>query len=155
MPHRLTLCLESKTQYLSWLADINAFGQGQSHWICAMVERARSSTQDFSAAKELQKVREENNKLRIENQLLLTSLQKEKSKNFKLQVRPATIGEGEKLNVAPILRQGGHWSQRQLMESLQIDPVDIEALQIVRRQLEVLQDAGFIEDTGSGWRWIK
>jgi hypothetical protein len=153
MPPRITLTLQSDEQRHKWFEEINAYGQGMSHWICAMVERGRSSPRDFNAARELQKVREECNKLRIKNQLLLTSLQKERSESFKLRARPSL--EGEKLNVAPILRQGGHWSQRQLMEALQIDPVDIEALQIVRRQLEVLQDAGFVEETGSGWRWKK
>lgn len=58
------------------------------------------------------------------------------------------------MSVAAILRQGGHWTQRQLLEALGVDPTDYEAMQIVRKQLDVLVDAEFIAETAKGWRWI-
>ena len=148
---RLTLTLESDEQYHRWLDEINAVGEGQSRWICAMVEHALANPQDFGTALELQRLREEINELKAEKKLLEVALQKERSEIFKLKAQP-TSGE-TKLNIAAILMQGGHWSQRELLEALQIDPVDIDALQIVRRQLDLLQDAGFVEDTGRGWKW--
>lgn len=149
---RLTLTLESDEQYIHWLEEINKAVNGQSKWICAMVERSLENPKDFSAAKEIQNLREENNKLKAEKEMLEIALEKERSLVFKLQAK--SIGD-QKLNVAEVLRRGGHWNQRELMEALHINPTDMEAMQIVRKQLEILDDSGFIEEKSKGWRWVK
>jgi hypothetical protein len=150
---RITLTLENDEQYTRWLAEVNKAGHGQSKWICAMVERSLENPQDFSAAQEIQNLREEINKLKTEKELFLTALQKERSERFKLESRPKL--EGQSLSVAKILRHGGHWTQRQLLEALGIDPVDVEAMQIVRQQLETLVDAGFVRESLGSWRWME
>lgn len=143
MPPRVTLTLESDKQYKEWLAEILASGHGQSRWIRGMVELGRSSPRDHSISLELQRVREERNKLALENELLLNSLQKERAESFKLRSARRTMDEDERLDVAPLLKQGGRWTHRQ------------NVIKIIGKQLDVLKRAGFVEENGSGWRWKK
>jgi hypothetical protein len=150
---RITLTLENDEQYTRWLAEVNKAGHGQSKWICAMVERALENPKDFGAAQEIQNLREEINKLKTEKELLLTALQKERSERFKLESRPKL--EGQSLSVAKILRRGGNWTQREILEALRVDPVDVEAMQIVRHQLETLVDAGFVMEKLGNWSWTE
>lgn len=42
-----------------------------------------------------------------------------------------------------------------LMRSLSISPQDMEALKVLKGQLEALQGFGLLQETPMGWRWIK
>lgn len=151
---RITLTLDSDEQYKRWLEELNKAGHGQSRWICSMVDRSLENPHDFSAALEIQELREENNELKERIKLLEMALEKERSEKFKLEHQPRE-GPAKKNVVAEILRRGGSWTQRQLLEAIGVDPVDMEAMQVIRHQLNLLVDAGFVEEFIGGWRWIQ
>jgi len=52
------------------------------------------------------------------------------------------------------LKSGGSWPPREILAELQVDQRDADAIQIVTRQLHVLQDLGLAQEGIRGWRWI-
>jgi hypothetical protein len=42
-----------------------------------------------------------------------------------------------------------------ILKELGVDPHDTEAVKLVNNQLESLRRFGLVEETGTGWRWIK
>lgn len=54
-----------------------------------------------------------------------------------------------------ILKSGGTWSSRELLNALGIDPNDIDAIELVTNQLYLLLDLNLVRETSTGWRWIQ
>ena len=53
-----------------------------------------------------------------------------------------------------LLRKGGSYTQEQILEYLNIDPLDTDLVKAISRQLETLEGYGLVEYRGRGWRWI-
>lgn len=54
-----------------------------------------------------------------------------------------------------IIRNGGSWRSRDLLAELGINSSDADAIEIVVRQLQAMQDAGLVSETARGWKWTK
>jgi oligoendopeptidase F len=52
------------------------------------------------------------------------------------------------------LKSGGLWSSKDLLKELGVDYNNIEAIEIIQKQLEMLVDFELIEETSRGWRWL-
>jgi len=53
------------------------------------------------------------------------------------------------------LRRGKALEGYSILKELGIDPADTEAVKLVNNQLDSLRRFGLVEETASGWRWIK
>jgi len=132
-----------------------------SKYILEMARRGQEDRLEISKnlAEELGKLRDENNRLRDENKLLLMLREKNETELFKLKnslFLPENF-QGERTfapELRDILKQGGYWTGHELLKALKIDPKDSEAVQIVQRQLRLLQDYKIVLEEARGWRWI-
>ena len=82
-----------------------------------------------------------------------------KTENFKLRnklfamEKPEGIGQFDK-ELLDLLRQKRTWPNRALLDELGVDSSNIEAIQIITRQLQTLQDLSLVKESAQGWRWI-
>jgi hypothetical protein len=53
------------------------------------------------------------------------------------------------------LKKGRAYSGQDILKSLNVDPKDSEAVRIVHRQLQILQDFKLITEGANGWRWVE
>jgi hypothetical protein len=132
-----------------------------SSWIFAIVEanRAALSDQAIDADKDLQTLREENRRLRREPESMTREHERQKAELFRLQneifLKDRLAGCGEfDPRLVTTLKSGGSWPSREILAELQVDQRDADAIQIVTRQLHVLQDLGLAQEGIRGWRWI-
>jgi hypothetical protein len=133
------------------------------NYIIEMVEKSRhldNSNQRPDLSKELSDLKEENAKLRNEMRIKELILQKYESELYKLRHEAFSDQDpqgqrkyDEKLVV--IFRRGRTISESEIYSELGIDPHDSEAVKLVSNQLKGLIRYGLIEETSSGWRWIK
>ncbi|MCJ7443960.1 MAG: hypothetical protein MUO26_05435 [Methanotrichaceae archaeon] len=133
-----------------------------SKWIYETIE-AKLAEQDSKLKddiiRDLSKLKEDNQKLKDELRLKSLALEKCQTDLFKLRhdvflhpQQPGIIRYSEEL--VELLKSGGAWSGSEIMKSLHIDPKDSDAIKIVRKQLQELQDFGLIKEEARGWRWI-
>jgi hypothetical protein len=132
-----------------------------SSWIFATVEanRAALSDQAIDTDKDLQTIREENRRLRRELESMTREHERQKAELFRLQneifLKDRLAGCGEfDPRLVTTLKSGGSWPPREILAELQVDQRDADAIQIVTRQLHVLQDLGLAQEGIRGWRWI-
>jgi hypothetical protein len=59
------------------------------------------------------------------------------------------------LRIIEALRNGGTWSDRELLKELEVDPRDVDAIKLVTIQLQHLQDYNLVEESPYGWKWKK
>jgi hypothetical protein len=134
-----------------------------SKWIYETVELHLDEEQPNSRLDvigELAQLREDKNKLRDELKLKSLLIEKYETELFKLRHnafdQPELIGKFKfNSDLVDIIRQGGVWSDQDLLKSMHIDQNDIDAMKILSRQLEELQAFGLVESGSRGWRWIK
>jgi len=132
-----------------------------SSWIFATVEanRAALSDQAIDTDQDMQTLREENRRLRRELESMTREHERQKAELFKLQneifLKDRLAGCGEfDPRLVTTLKSGGSWPPREILAELQVDQKDADAIQIVTRQLHVLQDLGLAQEGIRGWRWI-
>ena len=133
-----------------------------SSWIFSAVEANRAGQGDpsINVDQDLQTLREENRRLRRELEGVTKDREQQRAALFKLKneifLKDQLVGVGEfDERLVNALRSGGSWPPREILAELQIDQRDADAIQIVTRQLQVLQDLGLVQDSPRGWRWIK
>ena len=54
-----------------------------------------------------------------------------------------------------ILKRGKPIDGYSILKELGIDPRETEAVKLVNNQLESLRRFGLVDETASGWRWIR
>lgn len=143
-----------------WQSCAKASRSTLSAWIFETVEAsldgATEPAQEINAQKA--SLQEENRALRRDLEKsdarlkeLETEIFKLRNEVFQQQLKGAGVFDPK---VASILRVGGVWSNRELLKELAVDPHDIEAIEIVTRQLQALQDLGIVTESAKGWRWV-
>lgn len=104
-------------------------------------------------------LRDQNRKLRRELESAKAELERQRTELFKLRnealLQPMPQGVIQ-LNerLVDILKRGGTWSSNGLLKELDINPNDVEAIQIVTHQLQMLQDFNLVIEGARGWKWI-
>ena len=130
-------------------------------YIFEMVERGRQEAQPRTdLIKEISDLREENQKQREEIKLKSLVLEKYETELFKFRhesfLQPEFQGTQQFSEaLVNLLKKGRAYSGQDILKSLNVDPKDSEAVRIVHRQLQILQDFKLIEEGVTGWRWIK
>ena len=132
-----------------------------NRWVFSMVElQITMENQDLEEIN-TQKIslQSENLKLRRDKERIEAMAEDLKTENFKLRNKlfameqPVGIGEFDK-DLLNLLRQKRTWSNRALLEELGVDSANIEAIQILTKQLQTLQDLQLVKESAQGWRWI-
>lgn len=131
-------------------------------WIYSMVEAHLVEENEDSQAATDQKIsmQTENRQLRRELQKSEVMISNLETEVFKLRNQlfsaptPTGLGEiGKKL--LSVLRSGGTRSNREILQDLDVDANDIEAIGIVTKQLQTLQDLELVKESAQGWRWMR
>lgn len=144
----------------SFLEAAKAHGMALSKYIVEMARRGQESEENRPrpvAAQDLDSLREEIRKLRDENKLLSMLREKNETELFKLrnEVFLQPHGEGElDSELMDLLRSGGTHDGKEILSVLHISPADSKAMQIIYRQLTMLQSMGMVREEARGWRWI-
>ena len=152
----------SKEKLEEWRADSKKFGTSLNNYIGEMVERGRRSDEGESRAqisKELSDLKEENRKLREELKLKSLLLERQETELYKLRFQ--SFGNVEEAGtramdaeLVKILKRGHALNGHEILNELNIDPRDSEAVKLVRNQLETLQRYGLAKETQRGWQWL-
>ena len=145
----------------NWKELAKAAGISLNKYIFEMVERGRQEAQPRTdLIKEISDLREENQKQREEIKLKSLVLEKYETELFKFRhesfLQPEFQGTQQFSEaLVNLLKKGRAYSGQDILKSLNVDPKDSEAVRIVHRQLQILQDFKLIEEGVTGWRWIK
>lgn len=132
-----------------------------SSWIFETVERVMDDSgepiQDI--AKERSSLQDENRKLRRDLENATTLMEAYKTEAFNLRneifLQKDLRGRGQfDDRLVAVLRRGGVWRSRDLLKELDVDAKDVDAIQIVVKQLQTLQDIGIVQEGSNGWRWV-
>jgi translation initiation factor 2B subunit (eIF-2B alpha/beta/delta family) len=108
--------------------------------------------------KRLRDAEEELKKLRNENRLLkkLAENLDNELRHYRAQPFLEESFEGVRKfdkDLIELLRKGRSYTQEQILAHLNIDPLDIDLVKGISRQLEALEGYGLVEYKGRGWRW--
>lgn len=130
-------------------------------WIYSMVEArlVEESEDALAAADQKISLQAENRQLRRELQNSEARISDLETEIFKLRNQlfsspmPTKLGDIDKKLMAA-LRSGGTWANREILQELGVDANDIEAIEIVTKQLQSLQDLKLVKESARGWRWI-
>lgn len=158
---RLEVYFSTEMQLQRWRDAAKTSGEPLSRWVTGVVE-AHLDQDDVPAqdiARDQEALRDTNRKLKRDLENAIAEIERLKTEVFKLRheviLQPSPKGLvplNEKL--IETLKGGGLWSSRDLLKELGVDYNNIEAIQILQRQLEMLVDFELIEETSRGWRWL-
>ena len=145
----------------NWKELAKAAGISLNKYIFEMVERGRVEAEPRTdLIKEISDLREENQKQREEIKLKSLVLEKYETELFKFRhesfLQPEFQGTQQFSEaLVNLLKKGRTYSGQEILKGLNIDPKDSEAVRIVQRQLQILQDFKLIEEGVNGWRWVE
>jgi hypothetical protein len=160
----INVYLPSEAAKQQWEEDAKEAGIPLSRFVFEAVEAFRASKKETPRAdfvKELAETKEELQKLRSElklKNLLLEKLEGEVYKARYDSFKEVEMGEGTRRHdedLIKVLRRRKSLEGYTILKELGIDPRDTEAVKLVNNQLESLRRFGLVEETGTGWRWIK
>jgi len=156
--------LPSEEAKRAWEEEAKKAGLPMSKFVFEAVESFRAAkveTPKFEIVKELADAKEEVQKLRSELKMKTMLLEKLEGDLYKARYadfQAVQMGEGTRSHdeeLIKILRRGKALEGYSILKELGIDPADTEAVKLVNNQLDSLRRFGLVEETASGWRWIK
>jgi hypothetical protein len=152
----------SKEKLEEWRVESKNFGTSLNNYIIEMIERGRRSDEGTSRAeisKELSDYKGENRKLREEIKLKSLLLERQETELYKLRFQ--SFGNVEDAGtramdaeLVKLLKRGRILSGHEILNELNIDPRDSDAVKLVKNQLEALQRYGLAKETQRGWQWL-
>jgi len=109
-------------------------------------------------SQDIQVMRKENLRLRHELEATQRNLLARETELFKLRHRESLADNFDidlDAHLIEVLRDGCVWSQRDLLEALNVDALDADAIAMISRLLQSLSDAGVLTEEKRGWKWKK
>jgi hypothetical protein len=103
-------------------------------------------------------MRKENLRLRHEMEATQRNLLARETELFKLRHRDSLADEFDvelDAHMIEVLRDRCVWSQRDLLEALDVEALDDDAIAMITRLLQSLSDAGVLTEEKRGWKWKK
>jgi len=106
----------------------------------------------------LRKAEDELEKLRRENRLLKRLVENLDRELRRYRTQPFLEEHFEGIRafdreLIDLLRQGGTYTEDEILARLGISSTDTELIKAVSRQLEILERYGLVQFTGKGWKW--
>jgi len=120
-------------------------------------EVSQPRTEIPQAAEELEALREENRQLHKTNKELIQERDRQDQEVRRLRNESFLQPSVDNFIDPDLLvaLQSGPLHSRQLLERLDINPTDGQAIRAITRQLEILESLGFITRGPRGWKWLK
>jgi hypothetical protein len=156
-----SLIFPSSQELERWEALAKKARMKFNRWVFSMVELQlivesqdleEICTQKTSLQSENLKLKRDKERIEARLEDLETEVFKLRNKLFAME-KPEGIGEFDK-ELLDLLRQGLTWSNKTLLDALDVDSSNVEAIQILTRQLQTLQDLKLVKESANGWRWI-
>jgi vacuolar-type H+-ATPase subunit I/STV1 len=156
--------LPSEAAKQEWEDEAKKAGLPLSKFVFAAVEAfraAKDETPRYEMVKELSEAKEETQKLRSELKMKTMLLEKLEADVYKARYasfQEVEMGEGTRRHdqeLINILRRGKSLEGYAILKELGVDPGETEVVKLVNNQLDSLQRFGLVEETASGWKWIK
>jgi hypothetical protein len=156
-----TLYFPSDEDMTRWKEYAKKAALPLSHWIYETVEAhlAEDSSLRLDLIRETDQSREELAKLRRDLKDKSATIEKMETELFRLRhqtlLQPITNDSnqfGEEL--ITLLKTGRNWHGSELLKALGIDPRNSDAMTIILRQLQTLQDLKLVQEGTKGWRWV-
>jgi hypothetical protein len=156
--------LPSEEAKNEWEDEAKKSGLTLSKFIFAAVEAFRAAKDEkprSDIVKELAEVKEETQKLRSDLKMKTMLLEKLEADVYKARYadfQDVEMEEGTRRHdqeLINILRRGKTLDGYSILKELAIDPAETEAVKLVDNQLESLRRFGLVEETSTGWRWVK
>lgn len=156
------LYISSKKDLEMWEDRAKRSGISLSKYILEMAERGyeieTSQPRGSQIAQELGQMREDTRRMREELKLKSLVLEKYETELFRLRNESFVCPDFEGVrqyskDLVNLLRRGGAWAGPEILKDLHIDPRDSDAVQILYRQLQILQSLGLVSEEARGWRW--
>lgn len=105
------------------------------------------------AQEELKALRQDNRHLKKLVDVLDTELKRYRAKPFLDDEFTGTRElDRELIN---LLRRGGIYTGDDVLTQLNIDPVNVDLVKAINKQLEILERYGLVEYAGRGWKWVR
>ena len=150
----------TKEKLDSWKALAHEAKLPLSKWIIAIVEESLESPSDEQpASQDIQSLRKENIRLRKEKEILQKSLSERETELFKLRYGPAMNSRVGRLELdsrlIALLQDGCVWTRQDILEALEVDSRDVEALQTITALMQRLDEVGVVVEGARGWKWKK
>jgi hypothetical protein len=158
---QFNLIFPSAVDLDEWQAEAEKCGVSLCKYILAMAEKGKNmdASPRLDLLREAEASREELGKLRRNLKDKDAALEKYETELFRLRnqafIQPLPRGSvdyGEEL--IRLLKQGRNWNGPELLSALGVDPKNSDAMAIILRQLQVLQDLGLVLEGATGWRWV-
>lgn len=157
-----TLYFPSAEYRTEWAEKAFAAKMPLSSWIFSMVESklSESNMPRPDIHRELEVNREELAALRRAVRDKDAVLEKYETELYNLRHRsfhsyPKAPGEGKwDGELIRLLQTGRVWRDHALLGAMGIDPKNYDAMTILTRQLQALQDMGLVVEDPAGWRWL-
>ncbi len=156
--------LTSKKAKTEWEEEAKKAGLPLSKFVFEAVEAfraAKDETPRYEMVKELAEAKEEAQKLRTELKMKTMLLEKLEADVYKARYasfHEVEMAEGTRRHdqeLIKILQRGKALEGYTILKELGIDPKDTDAVKLVNNQLESLGRFGLVEETASGWKWLK
>jgi vacuolar-type H+-ATPase subunit I/STV1 len=156
--------LPSEAAKHEWEEEAKKLGLPLSKFVFEAVEAfraAKDETPRYEMVKELAEAKEELQKLRGELKMKTMLLEKLEADVYKARYanfQEVEMVEGTRRHdqeLIKILQRGKALEGYVILKELGIDPAETEAVKLVNNQLESLQRFGLVEETASGWKWLK
>jgi vacuolar-type H+-ATPase subunit I/STV1 len=156
--------LPSEEAKHEWEVEAKKAGLPMSKFVFEAVEAFRAAKDEIprhEMVKELAEAKEEAQKLRSElktKTMLLEKLEADLYKARYASFQEVQMGEGTRRydeGLIKVLRRGKALEGYAILKELGVDPGETEVVKLMNNQLESLQRFGLVEETASGWRWIK
>jgi hypothetical protein len=156
--------LPSEEAKHEWEEEAKRAGLSLSKFIFSAVEAfraAKDETPRYEMVKELAEAKEESQKLRGELKMKTMLIEKLEADIYKARYasfQEVEMAEGTRRHdqeLIKILQRGKALEGYAILKELGVDPGETEAVKLVNNQLQSLQRFGLVEETASGWKWIK
>jgi hypothetical protein len=156
--------LPSEKAKKEWEEHAKKLGLPLSKFVFEAVEAfraAKDETPRHEIVKELAEAKEEVQKLRTElnmKTMLLEKLEADVYKARYASFHEVEMAEGTRRHdqeLIKILQRGKALEGYAILKELGVDPGETDVVKLVNNQLESLQRFGLVEETASGWKWIK
>ena len=156
--------LPSEAAKQQWEEDAKKAGLPLSKFVFVAVEAfraAKDETPRYEMVKELAEAKEEAQKLRGDLKMKTMLLEKLETDVYKARYasfQEVEMAEGTRRHdqeLIKILQHGKALEGYAILKELGVDPGETEVVKLVNNQLESLQRFGLVDETASGWKWLK
>jgi len=149
----------------NWKKHADESNQSISKFIIEHVTNSLSYEEDSPSFDNRRKLIENNSKLKVENNRLLKQIREQDSRIEMLEkearhrvVEPfinsdLELGREYSSALVKLFKKEIEVPKEELYEKLRVNPMDTESVVSIQKQIEILEQFGFLKDIGGLWRW--